>query len=150
MAPEIALGRQDIDGRADLYSLGCVAYYLLTGQLVFQADTPLAMALAHVNEAPRPPSERSELAIPPTLDALIVECLAKEASQRPPSANELADRLASTVPDETWTANEAHRWWEVHRGQGIEDDAALVETAVSSEAEQRRCWPRLDHHPYER
>jgi serine/threonine-protein kinase len=146
MAPEIALGRPDVDDRADLYSLGCVAYYLLTGQLVFQAGTPLAMALAHVNEAPGRPSERSELAIPPALDALIVECLAKDASQRPPSANELAERLAATVPESIWTAKEAHRWWEVHRGQKMEDDIETVETPASSEAEQRRCWPRLEQH----
>ena len=144
MAPEIALGRTDVDGRADLYALGCVAYYLLTGQLVFQAETPLAMALAHVNEVPHPPSARSELSIPPALDALILGCLAKDPSQRPSSARELAERLARAVPDDRWTADAAHRWWETHHVQRPEDDADLIATAVGSEAEQRRCWPRLD------
>ena len=55
MAPEIALGRSDVDGRTDIYSLGCVAYYMLTGRHVFSADTPLATALAHVHVAPVPP-----------------------------------------------------------------------------------------------
>ena len=50
MAPEIALGYSDVDGRADIYSLGCVAYYMLTGQDVFSGDTPVATALAHVQE----------------------------------------------------------------------------------------------------
>src|SRR4029453_5870555 len=59
MAPEIALAHPEIDGRADLYSLGCVAYYLLTGQFVFVADTPIAAALAHVNDHPAPPSAPS-------------------------------------------------------------------------------------------
>ena len=60
MAPEIALGHSDVDGRADIYSLGCVAYYMLTGQHVFSADTPVATALAHVHNAPIPPGLRSE------------------------------------------------------------------------------------------
>ena len=68
MAPEIALAHPEIDGRADLYSLGCVACYLLTGQLVFAADTPIAAALAHVNEQPAPPSARSPFQIPARLE----------------------------------------------------------------------------------
>ena len=60
MAPEIALGQADVDGRADIYSLGCVAYYLLTGQHVFSGDTPVATVLAHVQDAPVPPRLRSE------------------------------------------------------------------------------------------
>ena len=75
MAPEIALGHANVDGRADIYSLGCVAYYLLTGQPVFSGDTPLATALAHVKNAPVPPRLRSEFSVPPALDALIMECV---------------------------------------------------------------------------
>jgi serine/threonine-protein kinase len=74
MAPEIALGHADVDGRADIYSLACVAYFMLTGQPVFSADTAVATALAHVKDEPIPPSVRSELAIPPALDAVILEC----------------------------------------------------------------------------
>ena len=62
MAPEIALGRAGVDGRSDIYSLGCVAYYLLTGQPVFSGETPVATVLAHVQEPPVPPSARSEFA----------------------------------------------------------------------------------------
>jgi serine/threonine-protein kinase len=65
MAPEIALGHSDVDGRADIYPLGCVAYYMLTGQDVFSGDTPVATALAHVQDAPVPPRLRSEFIIPP-------------------------------------------------------------------------------------
>jgi serine/threonine-protein kinase len=115
MAPEIALGRADVDGRADLYSLGCVAYYLVTGQLVFFADTPVATALAHVKDAPDPPSTRSEVTIPSALDALILECLAKEPAARPASAVILEERLAATVPQDAWTPEAAHAWWDLHR-----------------------------------
>ena len=71
MAPEIILGQSDVDRRADVYALGCVAYYLLTGQLVFDADTPMKMFLQHVQTPPMPPSQRTELPIPRDLDELV-------------------------------------------------------------------------------
>lgn len=114
MAPEIALGSEDLDGRADLYALGCVAYYLLTGTPVFSRPAALATVLAHVQEDPVPPSERSEFEIPPGLEALILECLAKDPSARPSSASELGDRLATTVAPEGWTTEAARRWWQLH------------------------------------
>ena len=69
MAPEIILGETDVDRRADVYALGCVAYFLLTGQLVFEADTPMKMLMQHVQARPVPPSQRTELPMPPELDA---------------------------------------------------------------------------------
>jgi serine/threonine-protein kinase len=115
MAPEIALGHGDVDDRADIYSLGCVAYYLLTGHAVFSADTPVAMALAHVQETPVPPSVRSRFQIPAALEALILECLAKDPAARPASAVVLGKRLAGTMLQETWTQEDAHMWWELHQ-----------------------------------
>jgi eukaryotic-like serine/threonine-protein kinase len=115
MAPEIALGHFNVDARADIYSLGCVAYYMLTGQLVFSAETPVGMALAHVHEQPVPPSERSEFQIPVALEATILECLAKDPDARPASAAVLEQRLAGTVPSDAWTAGVAHAWWECHQ-----------------------------------
>jgi serine/threonine protein kinase len=114
MPPEIALGSPVLDGRADIYSLGCVAYYLLTGAPVFSHRFALATALAHVQEDPVPPSERSEHEIPPALEALTLQCLAKEPAARPVSASELGDRLAATVAPAAWTNQMAHRWWELH------------------------------------
>ena len=70
MAPESALGHRDVDGRTDIYSLGCVAYYMLTGRPVFSGETPVATAVAHVNNAPVPPRLRSPFTIPLALDAL--------------------------------------------------------------------------------
>ena len=68
IAPEQALGDADLDGRADIYATGCVAYWLLTGQLVFTADTPMALLLHHAQTPPTPPSARTELPIPAALD----------------------------------------------------------------------------------
>ena len=74
IAPEQALGGADVDARADIYSTGCVAYWLLTGQLVFTADTPMKLLLAHAQTPPEPPSSRTEIPIPPDLDALVLSC----------------------------------------------------------------------------
>jgi eukaryotic-like serine/threonine-protein kinase len=115
MAPEIALGHPDVDGRTDIYSLGCVAYYMLTGQPVFSGDTPVATAVAHVQNAPIPPGLRSEFKIPPALDGLIMECLAKDPAARPASAAVMSERLAATVPADAWTLDAARAWWERHQ-----------------------------------
>jgi eukaryotic-like serine/threonine-protein kinase len=117
LAPEIALGRA-VDARADLYSLGCVAYYLLTGQRVFTGDTPVAVALAHVQQKPVPPSARSEFDIPAALDALILQCLAKKPGARPASADTLSESLSASMPPDAWTAKDARAWWEHHQPAG--------------------------------
>jgi serine/threonine-protein kinase len=109
MAPEMILG-DHVDGRADLYALGCVAYFLLTGQLVFEADNALQSITKRLQEKPVAPSQRTELPVPPDLDALVLACLAAQPSDRPASAGDLARRLAAlSVP--RWTDEEAARWW---------------------------------------
>src|SRR4029434_7279937 len=82
MAPEMALG-EDVDARADLYALGCVAYYLLTGEQVFTGDTVLKVITQHLQAVPVPPSERTELPIPAILEQLVLACLAKKREDRP-------------------------------------------------------------------
>jgi eukaryotic-like serine/threonine-protein kinase len=113
MAPEMALG-ESVDGRADLYALGCVAYYLLTGSLVFEAANGLQLMAKHLHEAPIPPSQRSELPIAPELDQLVLACLAKRPDQRPESATEV-DRRLSEIEIEPWSEEEATRWWRTHQ-----------------------------------
>jgi eukaryotic-like serine/threonine-protein kinase len=113
MAPEMALG-DTVDARADLYALGCVAYYLLTGALVFAADTGLQMMAKHLREQPVPPSQRTTLPIPAALERLVLACLAKKPEDRPRSAADLARALAS-VEGEPWTEARAREWWTAHR-----------------------------------
>jgi serine/threonine-protein kinase len=93
MAPEMVHGDSAVDGRADLYSLGCVAYYLLTGCLVFEGSSPIQTALQHVQQPPVPPSERTNDPIPPALERLVMACLAKRPADRPQSASELGAEL---------------------------------------------------------
>jgi eukaryotic-like serine/threonine-protein kinase len=78
IAPEQALGRSDLDGRVDIYSTGCVAYRLLTGQFVFNADTPMGLVVHHAHAIPSAPSTRTDRPIPKALDQLILSCLAKD------------------------------------------------------------------------
>ena len=95
MAPEMVHGEGELDGRADLYSLGCVAYYLLTGELVFAGETAIQTALLHVQQPPIPPSERTGNPIPAELERVILACLAKNPADRPQSASELSAALAA-------------------------------------------------------
>jgi serine/threonine-protein kinase len=111
IAPEVALGEDRVDGRADIYALGCVAYYLLTGTLVFPDSNPMSMALKHVQARPDPPSARTGLPIPADLERLVMRCLEKRPSDRPASAREVAEALEAChlLP---WTQDDAVIWWE--------------------------------------
>jgi len=113
MPPELALATGDIDGRADIYALGCVGYWLLTGQYVFESGSPMAMVVDHVNKAPVPPSQRTEMTVPPELDRVIMKCLEKDPAKRYQNTSELADDLA-TCPCHSWDRRSAQEWWELH------------------------------------
>jgi serine/threonine-protein kinase len=113
LAPEMALGESP-DGRADLYALGCVAYFLLTGHLVFQAGNGLQMITKHIQEKPVPPSQRSELDVAPELDRVVLACLAKKPDDRPRSAAEL-ERMLGEIEVEPWSEEAATQWWQTHQ-----------------------------------
>jgi len=113
MAPEMALG-ETVDASVDIYALGCVGYWLLTGRLVFEAETPVKMMLQHIQAEPVAPSRVSELRIPPELDDILLRCLAKKPADRPKSAMELARVLAEVPVRESWTKERAEEWWADH------------------------------------
>jgi len=112
MAPEAVSGEAP-DGRADLYSLGCVGYYLLTGSLVFPAQTPIQMILMHAQAQPEPPSARAGRTVPTGLECLVMACLAKDPNQRPRSADQLGEELRR-CGTETWSQANARDWWDQH------------------------------------
>jgi hypothetical protein len=113
MAPEVILG-DEADHRGDLYALGCVAYYLLTGTSVFEDSSPMKVMMDHVRKPPGRPSAKSEVAIPAALDDIVLSCLAKDPSDRPQSAAELSDALARIDVEHPWDQAQARRWWSRH------------------------------------
>jgi serine/threonine-protein kinase len=114
IAPEVALGDGPVDGRADLYAVGCVGYWLLTGHRVFEGDSPLQVALQHVQNAPVPPSRRTTLPIAEGLERTILACLEKTPERRPSDAEDLARRLSDCSPQACWGEQQARCWWEAN------------------------------------
>ena len=119
MAPEIVLGDEGVDGRADLYSLACTAYFALTGELLFQASTPAQMLLHHAQTPPTPPSQVTELPVPRELETTLMKCLEKDPSKRPASALALAADLARVRLEAPWTQTDARDWWAVHAPETV-------------------------------
>ena len=114
IAPEQMLGGE-VDGRADIYAIGCVAYWLLTGQYVFTAETSMALLMQHAHKPASPPSSRTDRPIPRVLDDLVLACLEKDPGDRPQSARELSDRLAAVEGSSEWTQERAREWWAAHQ-----------------------------------
>ena len=117
MAPEQAMSGE-LDGRADIYAIGCVAYWLLTGQFVFTADSPMGLLVQHASATPQPPSSRASQPIPRALDELVLSCLAKEPADRPQSVRELRRRLEEVPCASAWTEERAREWWASHHLAG--------------------------------
>jgi serine/threonine-protein kinase len=132
MSPEQALGGE-VDGRSDLYALGCVGYWLLTGTLVFQGATSLETIVLHVHREPEPPSRRSRMPIPAGLEAIIMDCLAKDPADRPGSADQLAARLSALDLAETWSEARAREWWDTQRPAGEPLAGLLSQGSVAAE-----------------
>jgi serine/threonine-protein kinase len=131
MAPEQILGMQ-LDGRADLYALGCCAWWLLTGREVFAREPADAKILhKHIYEPVPPLSDHLTGWCPPELEAVIAACLAKDIADRPRDARELAAMLrAIEIPHEVaWTTERADEWWHAYR------PAAPATPAPSSEVQ---------------
>ena len=112
LAPEALRGDPPVSAKSDLYALGCVAFFLLTGRPVFQGKTTVAIASAHLHDNPAKPSKYAD-GVPAALDALVLELLAKDVDERPSDAAEVALRLrAIHLP--VWTRDQADEWWATH------------------------------------
>ncbi len=110
MSPEQAAGRDDLDARSDIYSLGAVAYYVLTGQPPFAHRSATEVLAAHLYESPQPLA-RHRFDVPAELDAVILKCLAKEPDQRFPDAASLEKALTGCPTADAWTQERAAAWW---------------------------------------
>jgi serine/threonine protein kinase len=142
MAPEVVLGAADTDHRVDLYALGCVAYWLLTGTMVFQGESAMQVMLQHAQAEPTRPSERVDRPIPTALEALVMECLEKDPARRPGSAAVVSERLGAVPLASVWTADIAERWWGLHRPRP-EDARPVADVLLSHEGRELRIGPRV-------
>jgi DNA-binding NtrC family response regulator len=119
MAPELVFSETRTDGRADLYSLACAAYWALTGQLLFDASTPAQMIVHHAQTKPVPPSQVSELPIPRDLETILMRCLEKNPERRFASALELDGQLARIRTTDPWTNDRARAWWNANAPDAV-------------------------------
>jgi serine/threonine-protein kinase len=127
MSPEQAVGDTEPDVRSDIYSLGGVAYYMVTGRPPFQSDKVLKVILAHANQTVTPPSHHvSDLA--DDFEQIVTRCLAKRPEDRFQSVDELAEALESCRDAHLWTRRDAKNWWQSRRTHG--DAMAGHEMAV--------------------
>jgi serine/threonine-protein kinase len=113
MSPEQAAGKSALDARSDIYSLGAVAYFLLTGQAPFVRETAMMMLMAHAYE-PVVPLSVLRPEVPADLQEVVLRCLEKDPAQRFPDAHTLEQALAACDAADEWTEAQAARWWREH------------------------------------
>lgn len=114
IAPERLRDPRHVDARCDIYSLGVVGYNLLTGKDLYEGASALEIS-HHTLHSPIPkPSRHGARDLPPALEALIVQCLAKDPLARPASAREIMDRLDELAGERPWDWREAALWWDRH------------------------------------
>ncbi len=137
IAPEMIVG-DEIDGRADIYCLGCVAYFALSGESVFggEGEKLFRVLMRHVSEDPEPLSSRVPNPIPAELEALVHECLAKEPDERPASIGVVRERLGAVLFDSPWTQKRATEWWELNAPERMSGrTTADLPTFISADAD---------------
>jgi serine/threonine-protein kinase len=117
MAPESIMRPEQVDARADIYAVGAVAYFLLTGRDVFDGKTVVEVCAHQLHTKPEPPSARLGAPLPKDFEAIVMSCLAKSPGDRPASAKELRGKVLACTDANGW--NEARRddWWEQRRGR---------------------------------
>jgi eukaryotic-like serine/threonine-protein kinase len=142
MAPEVVLGDAVTDHRVDLYALGCVAYWLLTGKTVFEGENAIQVMVHHAHTPPPRPSLRVEWPIPAPLEDLIMECLEKDPARRPPSAEVVSARLDAVPLTSAWTAERAEQWWATHRPPSP-DARPVADVLLSQEGRELHIGPRV-------
>lgn len=116
LSPE-AIQHETQDGRSDLYAVGAVAYFMLTGETVFTGPSLIALCAQHVQAKPMPPSERLGRPIDEDLEKIILQLLSKKAEDRPANASELSRQLAESSAASDWNGAEANQWWEANLGE---------------------------------
>ena len=119
LAPELLTLHGAFDGRADIYSLGCVAFWLLTGRPPYAGSDANAILIQQWEAPPSPPSNSCDGPLPEGMDSLVLSCLSKDPSLRPATADALAGRLDEIALERPWNQRRAREWWEQHAAEYI-------------------------------
>lgn len=141
LSPEAIHSPASVDARSDLYAVGAVGYFLLTGTPVFDLDSVLEIIQHHAHMPPEPPSARLGRPVSIDLEQVLLRCLAKNPAERPQTARELSDLLAACVVTTPWTETDAERWWRTYRPQSSSagpagtDDGRYAATLLGAAAE---------------
>jgi len=139
MAPEAIQAPNTVDARSDLYAVGAVGYFLLTGKPVFDSSSLVELCQQHVEAVPMAPSQRLGKPVSSELEHAILVCLEKSRTKRPSTARDLAHLLARSPAAGTWSLEDADAWWGRHeRGVGSVIGAAAPETTSRSTAVAER------------
>ncbi len=135
MSPEAIQTPNSVDARSDLYAVGAVGYFLLTGQPVFEAENVVELCNRHVATPPTAPSERAGQPIPQQLDNALLACLEKSRAKRPQTARDLAELLSRSPEVAEWSIEDADAWWGRHeRGQANVPPAPAAKTSTTAHA----------------
>jgi len=140
IAPEAIKDCNQSDVRSDLYSLGALGYFLLTGKEVFDGDSIAELCRKHLHETPVPPGTRVGKSFELDLEALLMRCLEKDPAARPQSARELRQALAECRLAETWTPERRSTWWVEHR----KSVTKLIEPAFQPDSAQMAKTVRIE------
>ncbi len=127
MAPEMAIALERIGPATDIYQLGCVAYWMLTGERVFGFASPIEEIAAHIHSEPTPPSEHLNDPLPGDLEAIVMRCLSKDPSERPQGAVALLEALDATGLADSWDQDQAADWWDEHHRKESSAELPLLE-----------------------
>lgn len=145
LAPEAITAPEQIDARVDIYALGVVGYYMLTGQRVFEGNTVIEICSKHLSEAPVPPSQRLGRPIAADLERVILACLEKAPSERMPSAQALRTALLSCSDAPRYDADKARAFWREHaervRQTKLQREANAATIAVDLKDSDRQGAP---------
>jgi eukaryotic-like serine/threonine-protein kinase len=141
MSPEAIQTPELVDARSDLYAVGAVGYFLLTGETAFNAQSLAELCQQHLTAIPESPSERAGRAISPELEHAILACLEKNRSKRPQTARDLAALLDRVATD--WSLDDAEGWWSRHeRGQQSHDPSGRGSTPSNGNSSESRAASR--------